>query len=72
MMEHNGGNDSVAQSSPIQCHAGCGFYGSASFDGMCSKCYKDSVKRRQQNPAAVPLAGRTSPVGKLIHNSLSR
>ena len=63
-MEHNGGNDSVAPST-IQCRAGCGFYGSASFDGMCSKCFKDSVKRRQQNPATAQLQGRTSPAGKM-------
>lgn len=67
-MEHNGSNDSMTSSASL-CRAGCGFYGSAACEGMCSKCFKDSVKRRQQNPATAGLAanltaGRTSPVGK--------
>ena len=43
----------------VLCRAGCGFYGSAAFDGMCSKCYKDALKRKQQN--ASPVSGRMSP-----------
>lgn len=32
------------QSGPQLCRNGCGFYGSSSFDGLCSKCHKDTAK----------------------------
>lgn len=47
--------------SPSLCRSGCGFYGSPKTDGLCSKCYKDALKRKQANPAPSPLTGRTSP-----------
>ncbi|KAK4336773.1 hypothetical protein RND71_043860 [Anisodus tanguticus] len=50
------------------CRCGCGFYGNPVTDGMCSKCYKDAMKRKQAPPAT---STNTNNISNQISNALS-
>ena len=46
---------SQEQPVPVQilCRNGCGFYGHPNFDGMCSKCFKDSLAQKEKAATSV-------------------
>lgn len=53
------GSDDTQQ--PSLCRMGCGFYGSSSSDGMCSKCFKDALRRKQSSPTTSAATVMSSP-----------
>lgn len=46
---------------PVQCRNGCGFYSNAGTDGLCSVCYKDMIKKKQQPPTNMPASLAPAP-----------
>jgi len=44
---------------PTVCRGGCGFYGSSATDGYCSKCFKETLKRKQDPGHISPTSSMT-------------
>jgi len=69
-MAQQGGNQNLPPST--LCRLGCGFYGNPMYDGMCSKCHKDGLKRRQQASSPTQLNGRVSPMSNACSSASSK
>ena len=46
---------------PVLCRNGCGFYSNNGTDGLCSVCYKDVIKKKQQPPTNMPASLAPTP-----------
>lgn len=57
-------------SQPQLCRNGCGFYGSAKTDGMCSVCYKDTLQKKNNNGRKSPAVTLPAAIKTELTNSL--
>lgn len=57
-----------ANSMQSHCRAGCGFYGSPATEGLCSVCFKEALKKKQQQPNNVSDTRASLPLNTADKN----
>ena len=68
------------QSAPTLCRNGCGYYGSSATEGMCSQCFRDYQRRKQEkttqssatSPSASPGSSNAGETLAVSSSSPSR
>jgi len=51
------------QSVPTLCRNGCGYYGSSATEGMCSQCFRDYQRRKQEKTTQSSTTGPSASQG---------
>jgi len=49
-------NQMEQSAGPVQCRNGCGFYSNSGTEGLCSVCFKECIKKKQQAPTNMPAS----------------
>lgn len=52
----------------LKCKNGCGFYGNAQFEMLCSKCYREKIARERHAQIEAAKKAKESPLKREVQN----